>query len=92
MGGDHCFLSGGNGRLVHAVAENVSIIFLKTPHVICYGRYSVKVSTRGQLFKGDMALWTITLKVLKSGSIRFTLELGQQKLDTINRLGLELFK
>ncbi|KAH0755204.1 hypothetical protein KY290_025474 [Solanum tuberosum] len=29
MGGDHCFLSGGNGRLVHALAENVPIIFLK---------------------------------------------------------------
>ncbi|WMV31036.1 hypothetical protein MTR67_024421 [Solanum verrucosum] len=27
MGGDHCFLSGGNGRLVHALAENVPIIF-----------------------------------------------------------------
>ncbi|KAH0670057.1 hypothetical protein KY285_024212 [Solanum tuberosum] len=27
MGGDHCFLSGGNGRLVHALSKNVPIIF-----------------------------------------------------------------
>ena len=29
MGGDHNFLSGGNGRLVHPLTENVPIIFLK---------------------------------------------------------------
>ncbi|WMV31035.1 hypothetical protein MTR67_024420 [Solanum verrucosum] len=29
MGGYHCFLPGGNGRLVHALAENVPILFEK---------------------------------------------------------------
>ncbi|KAJ8542292.1 hypothetical protein K7X08_017158 [Anisodus acutangulus] len=37
-GGDHC-LPGGNGRLVQALAENVSIMFEKTVHVIRYGIY-----------------------------------------------------
>ncbi|KAK4716823.1 hypothetical protein R3W88_015161 [Solanum pinnatisectum] len=90
MGGDHCFLSGGNGRLVPALAENVPIIFLKTVHVIRYGRDSVKVTTRGQLFEGDMALCTVPLRVLKSGSTRFILELPQQKLDKIKRLDFGL--
>ncbi|RXH94220.1 hypothetical protein DVH24_023904 [Malus domestica] len=27
MGGDHCFLPGGNGRLVHALAENLPILY-----------------------------------------------------------------
>ncbi|KAG5607216.1 hypothetical protein H5410_028708 [Solanum commersonii] len=90
MGGDHCFLSGGNGRLVHALAENVPIIFFKIVHVIRYGRNSVKVTTRGQLFEGDMALCTGSLGVLKSGSTRFILELPQQKRDTIKRVGFGL--
>ncbi|WMV31628.1 hypothetical protein MTR67_025013 [Solanum verrucosum] len=90
MGGDHCFLPGGNGRLVHALAENVPIIFEKTVYAIRYGRDSVKVITAGQLFEGDMALCTVPLGVLKSGSITFIPELPQQKLDTIKRLGFGL--
>ncbi|KAJ6311490.1 hypothetical protein OIU77_013284 [Salix suchowensis] len=34
MGGDHCFLPGGNGRLVQALAENVPILYEKTVHTI----------------------------------------------------------
>ncbi|WMV50479.1 hypothetical protein MTR67_043864 [Solanum verrucosum] len=58
MGGDYC-LPGGNGRLVHALAENVSIIFEKTMFAIRYGRDCVKVTTGEQLFEGDMALCTV---------------------------------
>uniref|UniRef100_K4BYZ3 Uncharacterized protein n=1 Tax=Solanum lycopersicum TaxID=4081 RepID=K4BYZ3_SOLLC len=46
MGGDHCFLSGGNGRLVHAVAENVYYFFKNSAYHLLW---------RGQLFKGDMS-------------------------------------
>ncbi|KAG5607937.1 hypothetical protein H5410_029429, partial [Solanum commersonii] len=75
---------------VHALAENVPIIFEKTVYAIRYGRDSVKVITAGQLFEGDMALCTVPLGVLKSGSITFIPELPQQKLDTIKRLGFGL--
>lgn len=34
MGGDHCFLPGGNGRLVQALAENLPIAYEKTVHTI----------------------------------------------------------
>ena len=46
IGGDHNFFSGGNGRLVHPLTENVPIIFLKIVHIIRYGRNIVKVTSR----------------------------------------------
>ncbi|KAH0652642.1 hypothetical protein KY289_030320 [Solanum tuberosum] len=44
MGGDHCFLPGGNGILVDALTQNVATIFEKSVHAIRYGRDSVKSS------------------------------------------------
>ncbi|KAJ8434349.1 hypothetical protein Cgig2_019976 [Carnegiea gigantea] len=91
MGGDHCFLSGGNGRLVQALAENVPIMYEKTVTTIRYGSDGVQVTTAGnQVFEGEMALCTVPLGVLKSGSIKFIPELPQRKLDAIKRLGFGL--
>ncbi|KAE7997151.1 hypothetical protein FH972_001807 [Carpinus fangiana] len=90
MGGDHCFLPGGNGRLVHALAENVTILYEKTVHTIRYGSDGVQVIAGSQVFEGDMALCTVPLGVLKSGSIKFIPELPQRKLDGIKRLGFGL--
>ncbi|KAI3734710.1 hypothetical protein L6452_14185 [Arctium lappa] len=91
MGGDHCFLPGGNGRLVQALAENVPILYEKTVHAIRYGSDGVQVVTGGgQIFEGDTALCTVPLGVLKSGSIKFNPELPQRKLDGIKRLGFGL--
>ncbi|KAJ0718507.1 putative spermine oxidase transcription regulator Homeodomain-LIKE family [Helianthus annuus] len=91
MGGDHCFLQGGNGRLVQALAENVSIQYEKTVNAIRYGSDGVQVVVNGgQVFEGDVALCTVPLGVLKSGSIKFTPELPQRKLDGIKRLGFGL--
>ncbi|KAD2804794.1 hypothetical protein E3N88_38171 [Mikania micrantha] len=91
MGGDHCFLPGGNGRLVQALAENVPILYEKTVNGIRYGSDGVQVVVSGgQVFDGDIALCTVPLGVLKSGSIKFTPELPQRKLDGIKRLGFGL--
>ncbi|KAK9283469.1 hypothetical protein L1049_011714 [Liquidambar formosana] len=90
MGGDHCFLPGGNGRLVQALAENVPILYEKTVHTIRYGSDGVQVLAGNQVFEGDMALCTVPLGVLKSGSIKFIPELPQRKLDGIKRLGFGL--
>ncbi|CAK7325413.1 unnamed protein product [Dovyalis caffra] len=90
MGGDHCFLPGGNGRLVQALAENVSILYEKTVHTIRYGSDGVQVIAGSQVFEGDMVLCTVPLGVLKSGSIKFIPELPQRKLDGIKRLGYGL--
>ncbi|KAG1354995.1 lysine-specific histone demethylase 1 [Cocos nucifera] len=90
MGGDHCFLPGGNGRLIQALAENVPIIYEKTVHTIRYGGDGVQIVAGGQVYEGDMALCTVPLGVLKNGSIKFVPELPQRKLDGIKRLGFGL--
>ncbi|KAK1416611.1 hypothetical protein QVD17_32402 [Tagetes erecta] len=91
MGGDHCFLPGGNARLVQALAENVTILYEKTVNAIRYGSDGVQVVVGGgQVFEGDVALCTVPLGVLKSGSIKFNPELPQRKLDGIKRLGFGL--
>ena len=90
MGGDHCFLPGGNGRLVQALAENVPILYEKIVHTIRYGSDGVQVMAGSQVYEGDMALCTVSLGVLKSGSIKFVPELPQRKLDGIKRLGFGL--
>ncbi|CAO2817968.1 unnamed protein product [Amaranthus hypochondriacus] len=87
MGGDHCFLSGGNGRLVQALAENVPIMYEKTVTSVRYGSDGVQVTAGNQVFEGEMALCTVPLGVLKCGSIKFVPELPQRKLDGIKRLG-----
>ncbi|CAN4126612.1 unnamed protein product [Withania somnifera] len=90
MGGDHCFLPGGNIKLVQALAENVPILYEKIVHTIRYGSDGVQVVAGGQVFEGDMALCTVPLGVLKGGSIKFIPELPQRKLDGIKRLGFGL--
>lgn len=90
MGGDHCFLPGGNGRLVQALAENVPIIYEKTVHTIRYGGDGVQVIAGAQVYEGDMVLCTVPLGVLKKGTIKFVPELPQRKLDGIKRLGFGL--
>ncbi|KAF9596419.1 hypothetical protein IFM89_010683 [Coptis chinensis] len=90
MGGDHCFLPGGNGRLVQALAENLPISYEKTVHTVRYGSDGVQVITGNQTFEGDMALCTVPLGVLKNGSVKFIPELPQRKLDGIKRLGFGL--
>ncbi|CAM0903377.1 unnamed protein product [Alopecurus aequalis] len=91
MGGDHCFLPGGNGRLVQALAENVPIVYERTVHTVRYGGDGVQVVVNGgQVYEGDMALCTVPLGVLKNGGIKFVPELPQRKLDSIKRLGFGL--
>ncbi|XP_061360449.1 protein FLOWERING LOCUS D [Gastrolobium bilobum] len=90
MGGDHCFLPGGNGKLVQALAENVTILYEKTVHTVRYSSDGVQVIAGSQVFEGDMALCTVPLGVLKKGSMKFIPELPQRKLDGIKRLGFGL--
>ncbi|KAJ6811718.1 lysine-specific histone demethylase 1-like protein 1-like [Iris pallida] len=90
MGGDHCFIPGGNGRFVKALAEGVPIFYDRTVSRVHYGCDGVMVYANGQVFRGDMALCTVPLGVLKKGSIQFVPELPLQKQDAIKRLGFGL--
>ncbi|WCJ32125.1 hypothetical protein M5689_013567 [Euphorbia peplus] len=90
MGGDHCFLAGGNSRLINALCEGVPIFYGKTVDTIRYGSEGVMVICGEQSFKADMVLCTVPLGVLKKKTIKFEPELPIRKLDAIDRLGFGL--
>ncbi|OVA13905.1 Amine oxidase [Macleaya cordata] len=90
MGGDHCFLAGGNWILIKALCEKVPIYYGKTVHSIKYGNAGVEVFSGDQVFRADMVLCTVPLGVLKKRTIRFEPELPKRKLDAIDRLGFGL--
>ncbi|KAE8706532.1 Lysine-specific histone demethylase 1-like protein 2 [Hibiscus syriacus] len=90
MGGDHCFLAGGNWRLIKALSDGVPIIYGKTVEAIRYGVEGVEVVVGNQVFQADMVLCTVPLGVLKRKTIRFEPELPQRKLAAIDRLGFGL--
>lgn len=90
MGGDHCFLAGGNSRLIKALCEGVPILYGKTVNTIKYGNDGIEVIAGDQIFQADMALCTVPLGVLKKKTIRFEPELPQRKLAAIERLGFGL--
>lgn len=90
MGGDHCFLAGGNWRLIKALCEGVPIYYGKSVHTIKYGNEGVEVVAGDQVFQADMLLCTVPLGVLKKKSIKFEPELPERKLAAIERLGFGL--
>lgn len=90
MGGDHCFIPGGNEIFVHALAENLPVFYGNTVESIRYGSNGVLVYAGDKEFHCDMALCTVPLGVLKKGAIEFYPELPQKKKEAIQRLGYGL--
>lgn len=90
MGGDHCFLAGGNWRLIKALCEGVPIFYDKVVNTIRYGSEGVEVIAGDQVFRADMVLCTVPLGVLKKKTIRFEPCLPERKLAAVERLGFGL--
>ncbi|CAH8348926.1 unnamed protein product [Eruca vesicaria subsp. sativa] len=90
MGGDHCFLAGGNWRLINALAEGLPILYGKRVDAIKYGEGGVEVVSGSQRFQADMILCTVPLGVLKKRCIKFEPELPRRKQAAIDRLGFGL--
>ncbi|KAL6912108.1 hypothetical protein ACP4OV_000913 [Aristida adscensionis] len=90
MGGDHCFIPGGNSQFVRALADGIPIFYGQNVRRIQYGCDGVMVYTDKQAFRGDMVLCTVPLGVLKKGDIEFVPELPAQKKEAIQRLGFGL--
>ncbi|KAK1301987.1 hypothetical protein QJS10_CPB12g01331 [Acorus calamus] len=91
MGGDHCFIPGGNSHFVRALAEGLPIFYGKPIDAVHYGSDGVIAYARdGQAFRGDIALITVPLGVLKRGTIRFVPDLPPHKQEAISRLGFGL--
>ncbi|KAK4796147.1 hypothetical protein SAY86_028473 [Trapa natans] len=90
MGGDHCFIPGGNERFVRELASNLPIFYERNVESVRYGTDGALVYAAGQEFHGDMVLCTVPLGVLKKGIIEFVPELPKRKLGAIERLGFGL--
>ena len=90
MDGDHCFLAGGNWRLVKALSEGVPIFYEKTVNAIKYGNEGVEVIAGDHTFQADMVLCTVPLGVLKKKTIIFEPELPARKLEAIEKMGFGL--
>lgn len=90
MGGDHCFLAGGNWGIIRSLCKGVPIFYGKTVQTIRYGNEGVEVLAGDQMFQADMVLCTVPLGILKKGAIKFEPELPQRKLGAIHRLGFGL--
>ena len=65
--GDHCFLPGGNARLVAALAEGIPIFYGNAVKRISYQpQGGVAVMVKGDtVYKADACLCTVPLGVLK---------------------------
>ncbi|XP_022935753.1 lysine-specific histone demethylase 1 homolog 2-like [Cucurbita moschata] len=90
MGGDHCFLAGGNWRLIKALCEGVPIFYGQVVDTVKYGSDGVEVVAGDQVFQADMVLCTVPLGILKRKLIRFEPELPKRKVAAIERLGFGL--
>ncbi|XP_024965374.1 lysine-specific histone demethylase 1 homolog 2 isoform X2 [Cynara cardunculus var. scolymus] len=90
MGGDHCFLAGGNWRLIEALCEGVPIFYEKTVQTVRYSNEGVEVTAGDQTYQADMVLCTVPLGVLKKKTIKFIPELPERKLEAIGKLGFGL--
>ncbi|KAK9814743.1 hypothetical protein WJX72_010741 [[Myrmecia] bisecta] len=85
--GGHCFLPGGNLRLVAGLAKGLPIFYNSPVQEIRYCQSGVVVQTPTHALKGDAVVVSVPLGVLKKGSITFTPPLPQRKQETIQRLG-----
>ena len=86
--GDHCFLPGGNGRLVAALGEGTPIEFGAIVTRVAAGVSGALVETAdGREFSADAVLVTSSLGVLKSGLIAFDPPLPPRKAQAIERMG-----
>ncbi|EPS74058.1 hypothetical protein M569_00694, partial [Genlisea aurea] len=90
MGGDHCFIPGGNERFIRELAEDLPIFYDSQVQSVRCGSDGVAVYAGDQVYESDFVLCTVPLGVLKKGAIEFTPELPQSKKDAIQRLGFGL--
>ncbi|KAF5780931.1 putative spermine oxidase transcription regulator Homeodomain-LIKE family [Helianthus annuus] len=90
MGGDHCFLAGGNWRLIESLCDGVPIFYDKIVQTVRYNSEGVEVISGDQMYQADMVLCTVPLGVLKKRTVKFVPELPKRKLDAIDKLGFGL--
>lgn len=79
---------GGYHRIIEGLAQGLDIRLQQPVNLVAYDHQSVQVHTRDALFKGDAAVVTLPLGVLKSGQVRFLPELPPPKQEAIKQLDM----
>ncbi len=86
-GGDFLFPD-GYGQIAGNLAKGLNIKMNHPVELIEYNDTGVKVHSGGKVFEGDYAIVTLPLGVLKTGSVKFSPELPDYKLNAVSRLDM----
>lgn len=86
-GGDQ-FVINGYDALPRMLAQNLDIRKKQNVQAIDYNAPGVRVITQKTTFEADFAVVTVSLGVLKSGTIKFLPDLPWRKNRAINRMGM----
>eukprot|EP00884_Botryococcus_braunii_P000714 jgi/Botrbrau1/10643/Bobra.53_2s0002.1 len=84
--GAHCFIPGGNIRLVSALTEGLPILYNSVVREVRYSAAGVAVRTDLHEFTGDAVVVTVPLGVLKRDIIKFEPPLPPRKVEAIQRV------
>jgi len=87
---DDLLVVDGYDRLVERLAEGLDIRLGQEVTRIDYDARGVRASTASEKFSADFGVVTLPLGVLKSGRVRFTPDLPDEKRAAIDRLGMGL--
>ena len=72
MGADHCFIPGGNGRFVKALAENIPILYNQMVSRVRYGSNGAMICTNRQVCsKLDLTSYCILVEESTKFLLRF---------------------
>lgn len=85
---DDLTVGGGFDQLADRLARGLTIRFEQEVTRVKYGGDAVAVSTRKEEFKGDLAVVTLPLGVLKAEQVAFDPPLAQRKRAAISRLAM----
>ncbi|KAK9844949.1 hypothetical protein WJX74_008996 [Apatococcus lobatus] len=88
--GAHCFLPGGNGRLIAGLCEDLPVRYNSVVSSIRCCSAGVLVTSGSRQFSADAVIVAVPLGVLKKGSIEFSPALPERKQEAIQRLGFGL--
>lgn len=86
FGGDDFVFPNGYDQLIQALSRGLDIKLNQKVEEIVYEERGVSVKTNRGAFTADVAVITLPLGVLKSGTVKFSPTLPQRKLTAINRL------
>jgi monoamine oxidase len=90
FGGQDVLFPGGYGQIVERLAAGLDVRLNSRVQEVAYSEDGVTVTTDQGVFRGQQAVVTLPLGVLKHGTIRFIPQLPLHKQQAVDRLGMGL--